>query len=121
MGHLNNQELRGSLRNARAIKPELCSRFKAVLDAFLRFRQLLIVFVTDLRTAPLYPISEAARIVQAPRSTLRGWLPRYSDEGLSFLELLEAYTIQTLRSRHQLPMRAIKRAVQFMQQETSSH
>lgn len=76
--------------------------------------------MTDPRTAPLYPIAEAARIVQAPRSTLRGWLPRYSEDGLSFLELLEAYTIQTLRSRHQLPMRSIKRAVQFLRKETGS-
>lgn len=67
--------------------------------------------MTDSRTAPIYPIAEAARIVQAPRSTLRGWLPQHSEMELTFLELLEAYTIQTLRTRHQLPMRAIKRAL----------
>lgn len=74
--------------------------------------------MTDPRTAPLYPIAEAARIVQAPRSTLRGWVSPHADLGLTFLQLLEAYTIQTLRTRHQLPMRAIKRALKFLRQET---
>ncbi len=107
-------------RNQLLTREKTFSILEPALDAFLRTRQLLFAFVPDPRTAPLYPIAEAARIVQAPRSTLRGWLPRYSDEGLSFLELLEAYTIQTLRSRHQLPMRAIKSAVQFLKKETGS-
>jgi uncharacterized protein (DUF433 family) len=33
---------------------------------------------------------------------------------LNFLELLEAYTIQTLRSRHRLPMRKIKQAIAYL-------
>lgn len=76
--------------------------------------------MNDPRTAPIYPLAEAARIVQAPRSTLRGWLPQHSVLGLTFLELLEAYTIQTLRTRHQLPMRAIKRALHFLRKETGA-
>ena len=84
------------------IKPDSCSTFKA-LDAEFATAQLLLAFVTDPRTTPIYPIAEAARIVQAPRSTLCGWVPQHSVLGLTFLELLEAYTIQTLRTRHQLP------------------
>ncbi len=99
------------------IKPDSCSTFKA-LDADFATAQLLLAFVTDPRTTPIYPIAEAARIVQAPRSTLRGWVPQHSVLGLTFLELLEAYTIQTLRTRHQLPMRAIKRALKFLRKET---
>ncbi len=99
------------------IKPDSCSTFKA-LDAEFATAQLLLAFVTDPRTTPIYPIAEAARIVQAPRSTLCGWVPQHSVLGLTFLELLEAYTIQTLRTRHQLPMRAIKRALKFLRKET---
>jgi uncharacterized protein (DUF433 family) len=74
--------------------------------------------MNDVRTTPLYPISEAARIAQVPASTLRTWFPKHSADGLNFFELVEVYTIQTLRSRHQLPMRAIKKALQYLRKTT---
>jgi uncharacterized protein (DUF433 family) len=77
-------------------------------------------FVTDSRITPLYPFAEAARIAQTPTSTLRSWFPKYKGEALNFLQLVEAYTIQTLRSRHQLPMRAIKKALYYLRRETGS-
>jgi uncharacterized protein (DUF433 family) len=74
--------------------------------------------VTDSRKTPLYPFAEAARIAQVPVSTLRTWFPKHSAEGLNFLELVETYTIQTLRSRHQLSMRAIKKSLYFLRKQT---
>ena len=74
--------------------------------------------MTDPRITPLYPFAEAARIVQAPTSTLRTWFPKQPESSLNFLQLVEAYTIQTLRSRHQLPMRAIRKALHYLKKET---
>ena len=74
--------------------------------------------MTDSRIIPLYPLAEAARIAQTPTSTLRTWFPKHKGEALNFLQLVEAYTIQTLRSRHQLPMRAINRALVYLRKET---
>jgi uncharacterized protein (DUF433 family) len=76
--------------------------------------------MTDSRISPLYPFAEAARIAQTPTSTLRSWFPKHKGEALNFLQLVEAYTIQTLRSRHQLPMRAIKSALYYLRKETGA-
>lgn len=74
--------------------------------------------MTDFRTTPLYPFAEAARIAQAPASTLRSWFPKHKGDSLSFLQLVEAYTIQTLRTRHQLRMKAIKDALVYLRNKT---
>ena len=80
--------------------------------------QNIVILMTDPRTTPLYPFAEAARIVQAPTSTLRTWFPKQPESSLNFLQLVEAYTIQTLRSRHQLPMRAINKALHYLKKTT---
>jgi uncharacterized protein (DUF433 family)/transposase-like protein len=74
--------------------------------------------MTDFRTTPLYPVSEAARIAHVSASTLRYWFPKHARDGLNFLELVEAYTIQTLRSRHQLALGAIRKARQYLRKQT---
>lgn len=102
------------------IKPDLARKFKTALDAPSLYGQDINILRTDLRTTPLYPFAEAARIVQAPASTLRTWFPQGSISSLNFLQLVEAYTIQTLRSRHQLPMRAIKKALHYLKKETDA-
>jgi len=53
-----------------------------------------------------------------PCSTLRTWFNVEGGRALNFLELLEAYTIQTLRARHQLPMRKIRKAIDYLKKET---
>lgn len=72
----------------------------------------------DTRIRPIYPLAEAARIVRAPSSTLRNWFPAHHKQGLNFLELVEAYTIQTLRSRHKLSMQAIRKSLKYLKKET---
>ena len=78
--------------------------------------------MTDARTIPAYPLHEAARILRVPASTLRTWFPgrRPAAEGgyFNFLELAEAYLIQVLRSRHQLPMRRITKALTYLRKKT---
>lgn len=80
--------------------------------------QIRAIFVNDTRTKPIYPFAEVARIVRAPSSTVRTWFPKHSGRPLNFLELVEAYTIQTLRSRHKLSMRAIRRSLEYLRKLT---
>jgi uncharacterized protein (DUF433 family) len=80
--------------------------------------QIPSIFVNDTRTKPIYPFAEVARIVRAPSSTVRTWFPKHSGKPLNFLELVEAYTIQTLRSRHKLSMQAIRKALSYLRRET---
>ncbi|MEZ5413900.1 MAG: DUF433 domain-containing protein [Opitutaceae bacterium] len=72
----------------------------------------------DIRTEPFYPVSEAARLLRVPASTLRAWFDIKAGRSLNFLELLEGYTIQVLRTKHQLSMRSIRRAISFLKHDT---
>lgn len=85
-------------------------------------RSPLLAHVTDARTLPAYPLHEAARILRVPASTLRTWFPGRrpaAERGyFNFLELAEAYLIQVLRSRHQLPMRRITKAMAYLKKKT---
>ncbi|MEO5959283.1 MAG: DUF433 domain-containing protein [Opitutaceae bacterium] len=72
----------------------------------------------DIREQPFYPVSEASRLLRVPASTLRTWFDVESGRSLNFLELLEAYTIQILRTRHQLPMRRIRKAITYLKRDT---
>lgn len=82
----------------------------------------LLAPVNDARTTPAYPLHEAARILRVPASTLRTWFPgrRPAAEAgyFNFLELAQAYAIQVLRSKHQLPMRRITKAIGFLKKKT---
>lgn len=71
----------------------------------------------DVRHEPFYAVAEAARLLRVPAPTLRNWFGVQGRE-LNFLELLEGYTIQTLRARHNLPMRRIRKAIDFLRKET---
>jgi len=97
-------------------------RHRRTLDFKSRCRSTLLTPVTDARTIPAYPLHEAARILRVPASTLRSWFPgrRAAAEGgyFNFLELAEAYLIQVLRSRHQLPMRRITKALAYLRKKT---
>ena len=72
----------------------------------------------DIRTQPFYPVSEAARLLRVPGSTLRTWFNVEAGRSLNFLELLEGYTIQVLRTKHQLSMRRIRKAIRYLKHET---
>lgn len=73
--------------------------------------------MNDVRQEPFYAVAEAARLLRVPAPTLRNWFDAKGRE-LNFLELLEGYTIQTLRARHNLPMRRIRKAIDFLRKET---
>lgn len=72
----------------------------------------------NLREEPFYPVAEAARLLRVPAGTLRTWFSVEGGRALNFLELLEAYTIQTLRSRHRLPMRKIRKGIDYLKKDT---
>ena len=73
--------------------------------------------MNNLREEPFYPLAEAARLLRVPAPTLRTWFPVHG-RPLNFLELLEAYTIQTLRARHNMPMRRIRKAIAYLGKTT---
>ncbi len=63
-------------------------------------------------------MSEAARLLRVPGSTLRLWFDVEGGRSLNFLELLEGYTIQVLRTKHQLSMRRIRKAIGYLKRDT---
>lgn len=84
---------------------------------------------TDPRELPLYGQREAASLLRVPRGTLRGWLSesegahpviRISDPEagrLSFNNLVEGYVLRSLRTKHDVPIRAVRRAVRYAEQQ----
>lgn len=74
--------------------------------------------MSDLRNKPLYPMAEAARIVRAGAPTVRTWFPPLQRQSLSFIQLVEAYIIQTLRVKHHVKMREINKARLWLRQKT---
>lgn len=87
--------------------------------------------MTDPREIAAYTISEAARYVRIPAPTLRTWVVRSSDISrpnrrihlpliiapeydpirLSFNNIVEAYVLRALRTRHGVSIRAARRAI----------
>jgi uncharacterized protein (DUF433 family) len=89
--------------------------------------------VTDRREAPLYSVPEAALYLHIPQETLRSWLfgRRYLKAGqrvvsrpliepaepggnrLSFYNLVEAHILKSTRQRDEVPMLAIRAALDY--------
>lgn len=87
---------------------------------------------SDPREIPLYSVSEAARYLCIPPSTLRNWVsgliyPVSEGESyfeplipvkdrqsprLSFLNLIEAHVLRSLRAKHSIPLGKIREAIQ---------
>lgn len=85
----------------------------------------------DPREIPAYPISEVAHYLRLPKSTLRSWtigqhyetkagrhrfepLIRIADEQgrmMSFLDLVEAHVLSSLRRQHAVRLETIRQAV----------
>ncbi len=85
--------------------------------------------------APSYPIAEAARLINVPRTTLGAWVkgrshatnagPRHvpgvivpADPGyLSFTNLVEAFTLAAMRREHRLQLSQIRKAIKYVESE----
>lgn len=90
--------------------------------------------VDRLRRTPAYPFIEAAHYLNMPVSTLRSWcigqdykvrgktrrfkplieLDGSRNEGLSFLNLVEAHVLAAIRRRHDIPLPKVRDAMAFM-------
>lgn len=80
----------------------------------------------DPREIPAYPVFEAARYLGIPEDKLRAWvggkagfravieLPQESNGELSFYNLVEAFVISGLRTKHRLPLQQVRRDVEFL-------
>ena len=87
----------------------------------------------DLRGLPAYSVTEAARYLRLAPATLRSWvvgrsyprggrvaffkplirLPQSSSNLLSFKNLVEAHVLWALRTRHGVPIRAVRSALNY--------
>lgn len=91
----------------------------------------------DHRNQPAYPLSEAARYLKLPAATLRAWTvgrPYPTAHGqshfpplikpaakeppvLSFWNLIEAHVLRALRTEHGVPIKELRKAVDYAEKE----
>lgn len=88
----------------------------------------------DARERPRYKVAQAARYVQIAPATLRSWvvgrpyganryfepliaLPSPDDPRLSFSNLVEAHVLRSLRTKHEVPMSAVREALDYAANE----
>lgn len=83
----------------------------------------------DPRDVPIYTIPEAAHYLYMPRATLAAWvrgqpgfkrvidLPHSEENLLSFYNLAEAHVLRALRTKHAVPLPAIRRAIDYVRKE----
>ena len=86
----------------------------------------------DVRYLPSYSVSEAALYLRLPESTLRAWIERRSNFepliapaqekplALSFINLVEAYVLASIRREHRLSMNKIRKGLDFISQKYPS-
>lgn len=90
-----------------------------------------------LRRTPAYPFAEAAHYLNLPNATLRAWclgttygpkdekrwfepviaLDGEREEGLSFLNLVEAHVLIAIRRRYRIPLPKVREALQYVSNE----
>ena len=95
----------------------------------------------DPRNRAAYTVAEAARYVRIPAPTLRAWVagqsyaqhsgrppfrplitaPEYDPPRLTFNNLIEAYTLRALRTKHAVSIQAARRAIDFAEQYYNIH
>ena len=80
----------------------------------------------DPRQLPCYPVSEVARYLEVPATTVRYWsvgrgsyeplitVPSRTPTLLSFLNLTELHVLAAIRRRHGVKMRSVRRAIQYL-------
>lgn len=91
----------------------------------------------DPRRLPTYSITEAARYLRLPKSTLRSWIlgreypfkdtsvfseplitpPGISTRVLSFEDLIQAHILKALRRVHRIPMKKLRNALALAEEE----
>lgn len=95
----------------------------------------------DFRELPNYGMTEAARYLAIPVATLRYWtlgstystargeqtsdplieLPDIDDSSLSFMNLVEASALATIRRRHRIRMKGVRDAIRYLREELNSN
>ena len=87
----------------------------------------------DVRYLPSYSVPEAALYLRLPRSTLRAWIGRQTNFepliipaqekplALSFINLVEAYVLASIRRKHRLSMNKIRKGLDFISRKYPSH
>jgi uncharacterized protein (DUF433 family) len=83
----------------------------------------------DPRHLPAYGITETARYLQMPRSTLRAWalgqgkfkpilkLPNPRRAELSFVNVVEAHVLNALRKKHAVHLPVVRRSVEYVEKK----
>lgn len=79
----------------------------------------------DIRDAPAYGVSEAARFIRIPRATLAYWTrgrrpliePPQPGGPLSFNNLVEAHVLRALRSVHGAGMASVRSALSYAEEQ----
>ena len=80
---------------------------------------------SDIRDAPAYGVSEAARFISIPRATLAYWTrglrpliePPQPGGPLSFNNLVEAHVLRALRSVHGARMASVRSALSYAEEQ----
>ena len=87
---------------------------------------------TEVRYLPSYNISEASAYLRLPKATLRTWFGGQANFNLliapaqekplalSFINLVEAYVLASIRREHKLSMNKIRRGLDFISRNYSS-
>lgn len=82
--------------------------------------------ITDIRYMPSYSVPEAAFYLRLPVSTLRAWIGRQRDFApliipaqerplsLSFINLIEAYVLASIRRKHEISMAKVRKGLSFI-------
>jgi uncharacterized protein (DUF433 family) len=85
--------------------------------------------IADIREAPAYTFAEAARYLRLPAPTVRAWVvgienerqnfrplirrPDPRDKRLSFNNLVEVHVLRALRTKHDISMALVRKALSF--------
>ena len=87
----------------------------------------------DLRELPAYSIGEAAGYLRIPKSTLRAWLlgqgtfhsvmeiADRKGRRLSFINLVEAFVLASIRREHSVPLPKVRKAVDYLRRTFKTH
>ena len=87
---------------------------------------------TEVRYMPSYSVAEAALYLRLPSSTLRAWIGRQSGFEplicpaqekpltLSFINLIEAYVLASIRRKHRVSMNKIRKGLNFISEKYPS-
>ena len=86
----------------------------------------------DIRYLPSYSVREAALYLRLPVSTLRAWIGRQKNFeslilpaqtkplALSFINLVEAYVLASIRRQHRISMNKVRNGMRFISDRFSS-